>query len=108
MPIETSPETLTLPPSLSIRGIGDVHDMLLSRLFESRNVVVDIPGDAETDLSFVQLMESSRLYAQTHGKTVALKNPATGRLLETLRRGGFLTDMDGASRLFWLHGKEIQ
>jgi hypothetical protein len=59
-------------------------------------------------LSFIQLIEASRVYARTEGKYITLTKPVPQGVLETLRRGGFLTDMDEASRLFWLHGKEIQ
>lgn len=108
MATHTSPEILTLPTSLSIRSIGGVYDLLLEGLSKHDAVVVDIPDDAQLDLSFIQLMESSCLYARTQGKTITLKKPAGAGVMETLQRGGFLTEMDQASRLFWLHGKEIQ
>jgi hypothetical protein len=105
---ETNTETLTLPPLLSIRGIGDLHEQLLERLSKTGSLVVDIPDEAEADLSFIQLMEASCLYARGKGKTILLKKPAGVGIRETLRRGGFLANMDAASREFWLHGKEIQ
>lgn len=103
-----NPETLALPTSLSIRGISAVHESVLSAFQKSNAVVLDIPEDAAVDLSFIQLVEASRNYAREHGKFITLKKPATPGVLDTLQRGGFLTNMDEASRLFWLHGKEIQ
>ncbi|XUY29222.1 STAS domain-containing protein [Agrobacterium sp. rho-8.1] len=102
------PETLTLPSSLSIRGIAAVHESLLDALKTNKAVTIDIPSDAHTDLSFIQLIEASRVYARIEGKYITLMKPASQSLLDTLRRGGFLNEMDEASRLFWLHGKEIQ
>ncbi|WP_296041695.1 STAS domain-containing protein [uncultured Agrobacterium sp.] len=102
-----TPETVTLPSSLSIRGINAIHETLLSAFQEKSAIVLDIPEDATVDLSFVQLVESSRLYAREQGKFITLKKPATQGVVETLERAGFLENMDEASRLFWLHGKDI-
>ncbi len=103
-----TPELLSLPPSLSIRGAAAVHESLLDALKTNKAITVDIPDDAQADLSFIQLIEASRVYARTEGKYITLTKPASPGIVDTLRRGGFLTNMDEASRLFWLHGKEIQ
>lgn len=103
-----TPEILDLPHSLSIRGIATVHESLLDALQMHKAVTIDIPSDAHTDLSFIQLIEASRVYARANGKYITLTKPASPGVVDTLRRGGFLTNMDEASRLFWLHGKEIQ
>ncbi|NTJ44417.1 STAS domain-containing protein [Agrobacterium larrymoorei] len=103
-----TPEILALPSSLSIRGIGAVHEKLLSAFQMNDAIVLDIPEDVTVDLSFIQLVEASRGYARKHGKFITLKKPATPGVVDTLQRGGFLTKMDEASRLFWLHGKDIQ
>ncbi len=103
-----TPETIALPTSLSIRGIAAVHDTVLSAFQMKDAVVLDIPDDATADLSFIQLVESARAYARERGKFITLRKPAAGSIMDTLQRGGFLTNMDEASRLFWLHGKEIQ
>jgi hypothetical protein len=103
-----TPEIIDLPPTLSIRGIAAVHESLLDALQMHQAVTVEIPSDANTDLSFIQLIEASRLYARANGKYITLTKPASPSVVDTLRRGGFLTNMDEASRLFWLHGKEIQ
>ncbi|UHS59224.1 STAS domain-containing protein [Agrobacterium vaccinii] len=103
-----TPEILNLPPSLSIRGISAIHETLFEALQMNKAVTVEIPADAHADLSFIQLIEASRLYARAEGKYITLTKPASPAIVDTLRRGGFLTDMDEASRLFWLHGKVIQ
>lgn len=105
---ESAPHTLRLPPSLSIRNAHAVREQLLSGLSDNNSVIIDIPEGADADLSFIQVVEASRRHAQTYGKSIALKNPAGGRVLETLRRGGFLSDMDAAACQFWFHRKEIQ
>ncbi|QCI99754.1 STAS domain-containing protein [Agrobacterium larrymoorei] len=103
-----TPETITLPAALSIRGISAIHESLVSAFADHTAIVLDIPEDATVDLSFIQLVESSRRHAREQGKFITLKKPATPGVVETLQRGGFLANMDEASRLFWLHGKEIQ
>lgn len=104
---ETTNDTLKMPQALSIRSIAPAHGLLLDRLKDTDRLVVEVPKDADVDLSFVQLMEASRNFAAQNNKTITLKEPADGQVLQTLRRGGFLSRMDEASRQFWLHGKDI-
>jgi hypothetical protein len=104
---ETTNDTLKMPQALSIRSIASAHGLLLDRLKDTDRLVVKVPKDADADLSFVQLMEASRNFAAQNNKTITLKEPADGQVLQTLRRGGFLSRMDEASRQFWLHGKDI-
>lgn len=104
---ETTNDTLKMPQALSIRSIALAHGLLLDRLKDTDRLVVEVPKDADADLSFVQLMEASRNFAAQNNKTITLKEPADGQVLQTLRRGGFLSRMDEASRQFWLHGKDI-
>lgn len=103
----SSPTVLTLPASLTIRAIAGIHDTLQQGLSDHHTLMVEIPADAQVDLSFIQLMEASRISAEAQGKTITLKSPVDAGVKETLLRGGFLTEMDQASRLFWLHGKDI-
>ena len=105
---ETTHETLKMPQALSIRSIASAHGVLLDRLKDTDRLVVEVAKDADADLSFVQLMEAARNFAAQNDKTITLKEPADGQLLQTLRRGGFLSRMDEASRQFWLHGKDIE
>lgn len=100
-------ETLVLPSTLSIRHISGAHELLLRQLEKEDALLLDISDDADIDLSFIQLVEASRLYAKNHGKTVSLTHPAGGNLLQTLRRSGFLSRMDKDSQQFWLHGKDL-
>jgi hypothetical protein len=99
---------LTLPDALTIRTISSVRDDLLQALQEQDHVIVELPTDAQGDLSFLQLMESARIYAGTAGKRLALAAPVEGRLLDLLKRGGFAEDMSADDAGFWLHQGEIQ
>lgn len=101
-------ETLALPEALTIRSVQSTKDLLLEKLSSDNSLVLDIPQEAECDLSFVQMIESARMFAQTHGKVVTLLNPADGGLLSILERGGFLTAMDSSDRLFWFHERQMQ
>lgn len=104
---ETTSNTLKMPQALSIRSIASAHTLLLEGLENTDTLVIEVPKDADADLSFVQLMEASRKFAAQNSKTITLKEPADGQVLQTLRRGGFLSRMDDASRRFWLHGKDV-
>lgn len=101
-------ETLALSEALTIRNVQATKDLLLEKLLSESSLVLDIPKGAECDLSFVQMVESVRMFAQTHGKVVTLLNPAEDGLLSILERGGFLTAMDSSDRLFWFHERQMQ
>jgi len=104
---EATKNTLVMPQALSIRSISAAHSLLLHGLENSDTLIIEVPDDADADLSFVQLIEACRKSAAQDNKTITLKDPADGQVLQTLRRGGFLSRMDDASRRFWLHGKDL-
>ncbi|WP_304163841.1 STAS domain-containing protein [Phenylobacterium aquaticum] len=92
--------SVELPTELNIRAITEVHAQLREALKSDAPVVVTVPLDATTDLTFVQLMEAARRSSAERGGALSLSRPADGGLLETLRRGGFLEAAE--SRQFWL------
>lgn len=89
--------------SANIRSANEYYNSILPALQDSESVELDLSGCGEADLSFVQIVESARLYARTSGKTIHLSSPADGAVLEVLRRAGFLDDMTAADARFWLH-----
>ncbi|CZT33271.1 STAS domain-containing protein [Rhizobium sp. 9140] len=97
---------LVLPVALTIRQSRDIAETLRAAFEHSGDVVINVPEAADADLSFIQLLEASRRYAETLGRSFSLSRPAEGSLLSTLARGGFLTDMTPQDSRFWLHGKE--
>ena len=102
----SQPTTLPLPQHLGLRQITDLQQALLSALAEHDDVELSVPVDAETDLSFIQLILSFRRHADAHGKHITLAAPATGQLLVTLERSGVLTGAASQDLNFWLHRKE--
>ena len=100
-PSETEILKVELEGELTIRSITELRERLLEALKSGRAVVAKIADDAVADLTFVQLIEAARRSAQAAGQTFALAGPATGPLLETLRRGGFVDS--AGQRAFWLH-----
>ena len=100
-------ETLALPAALSIRQANATLDTLRAAFDTPGAIVIDIPEDAEADLSFIQLIEASRRHADNLGRRLTLNRPAAGSVLSTLQRAGFLTDMTPQDADFWLHRKEV-
>ena len=100
-------ESISMPNSLLIRNISDLHSTITAQLQSSNSVVLDIPSDAEADLSFVQLVESARIHAKSAGKTLTLASPAGGSVLKVLQRGGFIDAFTMEDAQFWLH-KEVR
>lgn len=97
---------LLLPQQLGLRQVTDLQQVLLSALAEHGDVALSVPDDAETDLSFIQLLLSLRRHADTHNKHITLAAPAAGHFLATLERSGILTDAASQDLNFWLHRKE--
>src|SRR5262245_15108464 len=83
-------ESISLPSNLGIRNISSVFASITSELSSRQALTIDLPSDAEADLSFVQLIESARLSAKASGKSFCLSSPASGTILSVLRRGGFI------------------
>ena len=101
-------ETYHFPNQLTIRSINDQHHNLMSKIDGCQALKIDVPDDAEIDISFLQLLESARLYTQSAGKTLDLQHPATAALLDALTRCGWLNNNHQDSRRFWLHEGGIQ
>jgi hypothetical protein len=93
---------------LNIRNISDVHGRLVEALSSNSSVTVQIADDATVDLTFIQLIESARRTARDGDQVLTMAAPATGPLMETLMRGGFLTDTDAERRNFWLRSSGNQ
>jgi len=96
-----------LPSALMIKNISEVHSEISLRMAEGSDLTLDIPSDAEVDLSFVQLVEAARMDARAAGKTLHLAQPATGSVLKVLKRGGFIDSQSAEDAAFWLHS-EVQ
>ena len=67
-------------------------------------MVIHVEDLTETDLTFIQLLESARGKASENDVGLSLNTPANGALLEVLRRGGFLDDETSDRAQFWLQG----
>lgn len=98
---------LTLPQSLTIKNILAVQEIILSALGNNSNTILDVPEDAQVDLSFVQLVTAARGHAQARAGQVLLARPAAGDLYDVLKRGGFLDDMTPDTADFWLHQEKV-
>ncbi len=95
------PTTLVLAGEIGVGTIGAAHARLVEALRDQSRVVASIDEAAHLDLTGVQLLESARRTAFAAGGAFVLAEPASGDLLETLRRGGFLQTAD--QRAFWLN-----
>jgi hypothetical protein len=99
---------ISLSSNLTVRSVSVTHENILKSLDENDIVSLDIIDDSQVDISFIQLVEAARIYASTSGKQFTLSRPASGAMLDTLRRGGFLEGMSAEDTHFWLHQREIQ
>ena len=98
---------LAVSVALNIKNISDIHKVVLSSLSNNKETRLALDADAQVDLSFVQLMETARIFAEQQGKSLALASPAGGALLDVLRRGGFLDDLSPDAAKFWLHQETV-
>jgi hypothetical protein len=98
-----SEASLSLPANLTVRAITSAREDLLTFMDAHEAGTIALADDVQVDISFIQMIEAARIHAGTAGKSIALAQPATGALLETLRRGGFLEGMSADDAKFWLH-----
>ncbi len=98
------PTKLDFFGDLTIGAIGAVHAELSQALSKDTAIIIAVDAAADTDLTFVQLIEAARREAERKGSTFRLAEPASGSLLETLDRGGFLGDGAGTNAAFWQGG----
>jgi hypothetical protein len=101
---EVGVRTISFAGEVTISNIGGAREQLVSLLCQQGDVVVAVEDLTETDLTFVQLLESARRKAGENGIGLSLNTPAAGSLLEVLRRGGFLDDETSDRAQFWLQG----
>lgn len=95
------------PETAILRNATDLRDELLRQLNSGTSLTLDCDALVEADLSLVQLIVALRKSAADRDVTVALKQPASGALLQLLVRSGFVTAPAGAPDIddaFWLKG----
>lgn len=81
----------------------------LSEAFDGGGeLLLDVAALTDVDLTFVQLIEVARRQAAADGRTMTLRAPAGGPVLEVLQRGGFLDDAGSDRATFWLQGTMSQ
>jgi hypothetical protein len=95
--------TRQAPLSLTIREIQTIHGLITKAFLERDNLSLDFSDDVPVDISFVQLIESARLYADSNRKRISLSRPAGENIRRVLERGGFLSGVGPDTRRFWLH-----
>lgn len=81
---------------------------MVSLVSRDENSTLDVSALSEVDLTFVQLIEAARRAAADRGRTIRLRAPAQGALLQVLQRGGFLDPEDQERSDFWLQGTIAQ
>ncbi len=92
----------------TISNIAVTYEIIASTIAHNEDVTIDVSSLSEVDLTFVQLIESARRAAAERGRTIRLRTPAQGALLQVLQRGGFLDPEDQERSDFWLQGTSVQ
>ena len=95
------PAAVRLSGTIDIGSIRGAFEKIKEAARANKFLEIDIADVTEMDLTLIQLIESARLSAAQSGTEIRLSRPAQGLVLETLNRGGFLSDpMDERTR-FW-------
>jgi anti-anti-sigma regulatory factor len=82
-------------------GFQKLEEAFSGALGTGRFLSIDLSDVVEADITLVQLIESARLTAAQSGIAIRLTAPAQDPVMQTLQRGGFLTDPPDARTLFW-------
>lgn len=86
---------------IDIRSIDNSFTKVKQAAREGVSIEIDLTDVADIDLTFLQLIESARRSAAEAGTKIRLSQPAEGVVLETLMRGGFLSDPADERSCFW-------
>jgi len=89
---------------VDVANICEARDSICAGFLRGKILILDVDAVAETDLTFIQLIESARRKASEAGCTFKLRHPAAGAIREVLQRGGFLDDGNSDRAGFWLEG----
>lgn len=102
MPSENA--EIDIPPPLTIRQAHALKQLILDALKGCSTLTLRLPESSAADLSFVQLVESARIYAARNAIDLSLAGPADGELLELINSAGLAP----AAQTFWLCQGENQ
>lgn len=93
---------------LTIRHAAQVKELIATSLGGGADILLAVNPDAATDLSFVQLVTAARRHAESEGGTISLAEPASPKLRDVLRRGGFIEGAAPDDLKFWFHSENAQ
>lgn len=104
----TSNATLQLNGPLTIRTVAESRDGLIAFLNENggpgKTLTLAVDNGAECDLTFAQLLVSTRKTAASMETKLKLHTPASDNFLSVIERAGLLTG-DTEKDSFWLEGQ---
>ncbi|PIB91206.1 STAS domain-containing protein [Caulobacter sp. FWC2] len=105
---ELESSVIQFSDNVTISNISDARDILLDAFESNNSITIEIAGLEEADLTFIQLIESARRSAAESNRSIQLREPAQGAVLQVLQRGGFLDPDDRDRMNFWLQGATEQ
>jgi anti-anti-sigma regulatory factor len=96
---------IVLPEIIDVKSIHiafqKLEDAFARASGTGLSLAIDLRQVVDADVTLVQLVESARRTAAQSGVALRLCEPAQGPVLQTLQRGGFLTDPPDARTRFW-------
>jgi anti-anti-sigma regulatory factor len=102
---ENASTVVVLSGSIDVKSVQNsfqrLEDAFAGALGTGLSLAIDLSEVVDADVTFVQLMESARRTAAQTGIAIRLCAPAQDAVLQTLQRGGFLTEPPDARTLFW-------
>ena len=96
---------IALGQSANMRGIEGIRTAMLEAFQVHEELELDASQIADADLSFLQLGEAARKFADAEGKRLQLSAPATPALTALLERAGFLAGDNSDAIEFWFKGE---
>jgi anti-anti-sigma regulatory factor len=92
---------LPLTGEIDIQTIQDCFEKVTRAFVPGETVAIDLSGVTALDITLLQLVLSLRRSAQEAGTSLRLRAAAPDCVLETLARGGFLSDPPDEVTRFW-------
>jgi anti-anti-sigma regulatory factor len=97
------PHQISVPTSVTMRGVSEFASQLLEACQTHSHVVLDINAVEEVDLSFLQAIHAAHRHMEDKNGTLRLARPARGAVASLLKSAGF--SVDPANVDFWFHGE---
>lgn len=94
--------------AVTVQSACKLQQDIASHFATGQSVVLDVTCLLNIDLSFIQIIESARLQAESDGLQFSLSTSVPEAVQAVLDRAGLSNNMSPADTAFWFDGERVQ